>query len=74
MASATAGEFAASDGWLPGSALVAGCARPLVPQAALPLQRPGSPRWRSAPIGMSSNTGWRSASATKSATGESLAA
>jgi hypothetical protein len=37
-------------------------------------QHPGLPRWRSALAGVGSNTGWRSASAAKSSTGEFLAA
>jgi hypothetical protein len=51
---------------------------PRLPRAAagqwLRSQRPGWPGWRSSPAGVSSNTGWRSASATKASTGESLAA
>jgi hypothetical protein len=37
-------------------------------------QRPGWPGWRSAPAGVSSKTGWRSASAAKASAGEFLVA
>jgi hypothetical protein len=65
------GEFAASDGRPQVSTTVTGCARP---QAASASSVPRWRCWRSWPAGMSSNTGWRSASARKSSTGESLVA